>query len=114
MKDQIIKKSYHITDLISKRNSTANKYFIIYKSKNTIDHFQYAISVGKKYGNAVNRNKIKRRVRSIIYSMNNEINANYDFLIIIRPQAINLNFLEIENNLKHVLTKANIFVREDK
>jgi ribonuclease P protein component len=113
-KDYIIKKNYHITDLISKRQSTANKYFIIYKNKNTIEHYRYAISVGKKYGNAVQRNKIKRQIRSIIYNISDSLKDNFDILIIIRPKTNVLTFFEIETNVKHVLSKANLFKSEDK
>ena len=114
MKDYIIKKNYHISDLMSKKNSTANKYFIVYKNKNTIEHYRYAISVGKKYGNAVQRNKIKRQIRNIINELSREIITNYDILIIVRPTANVLDFSEILKNLRHVLTKANIVKREDK
>jgi ribonuclease P protein component len=108
MKDFIVKKNHEISKLIAKRDSMANKYFITYKTKNNIEHFRYAISVGKKYGNAVQRNKIKRQIREIIRKISSEIKLNYDILIIVRPSVIDLDFGDIEKQINHVLSKAKI------
>jgi ribonuclease P protein component len=113
-KKMIIKKNHEITKLMAKKNSVANKYFIVYKQQNKFDHFRYVISIGKKYGNAVERNKIKRQIRSLINSYKDKINKNWDILIIIRPTSSELSFIEIEKNLLHVLDKANIIKSEVK
>lgn len=110
----IIKKNYHIGEIIAGRDVNGNKYFTVYKKKNNGEHFRYAISIGKKYGNAVQRNKIKRQIRHIIYQLSSEICPNYDIVIIVKPKANTLeSYLMIEKQIKHVLTKAKILIRED-
>lgn len=113
-KKYIIKKNYHISDIISRRDVNGNKYFTVYKSKNNCDHFRYAISIGKKYGNAVQRNKIKRQIRHLIYQLSSEICTNYDIVLIVKPKANTLvSYQAIEKQIRHVLTKAKIIIRED-
>lgn len=113
-KKYIIKKNYHISEVIGKRNVNGNKYFTVYKAKNNLDHFRYAISIGRKYGNAVERNRIKRQIRHIIYQLTSEICSNYDIVIIVKPKAKELETYDrILKQLKHVLTKGKILMRED-
>lgn len=115
MKDYIIKKNYDISAIMAKHDSAANKYFIAYKTKNNTNHYRYAISIGKKYGNAVQRNRIKRQIRHIIQDLSGDIPANYDILIIVRPTANVLeNYHDIEKQIKHVFKRANIIMREDR
>lgn len=107
-KKYIIKKNYHISKIIYKKNSIANKYFVVYKLYNNIEHFRYVVSIGKKVGNAVRRNKIKRQMKAIIYQNRNEIIEDYDILIIVRPYVKNLTFKQIEKYLLDALKKARL------
>ncbi|MDF2698856.1 MAG: rnpA [Haloplasmataceae bacterium] len=111
-KKYIIKKNYHINSIINEKRSIANKYFIVYKKQNNIEHFRFVVSIGKKYGIAVKRNKIKRQIKSIIYQKNNEIITNYDILIIVRPTASELSFQEIEIQLVDAFKRAKIIKSE--
>lgn len=109
----IIKKNHEISKLIQKKDSVANKYFIVYKGHNQINQYRYCVSVGTKFGNAVKRNKVKRQIRHIISKITREIKPNYDILIIIRPSANTLTFSELENHLLNVLRKGNLINREE-
>ena len=101
-----IKKNQEIDALVKQRNSAANSFFVVYAAVNKIDHFRFAVSVSKKYGNAVERNKIKRRIREITRQAN--ITAKTDFLIVAKPTARKLDFKEIKDNLTPLFVKAKI------
>lgn len=107
-KEYIIKKNYHISEIISKKKSVANKYFIVYKQCNNIGHFRYVVSIGKKVGIAVTRNKIKRQIKTIIYDKRHDIFEKYDILIIVRPNVNQLTFKLIEKHLLDALKKAKL------
>ncbi|MCK4551733.1 MAG: ribonuclease P protein component [Tenericutes bacterium] len=102
-----IKKSNEIQDLIKIKKTVGNSYFILYYNKNhDCENFRYAISVPKKYGNAVFRNLIKRRIREIIKV--NNFNDDYDFFIVTKQRVKGLKFKEIKRSLEKLFEKANI------
>ncbi len=102
-----IKKSNEIQQLIRKRTTVGNGYFILYYTKNhECNNFRYALSVPKKYGNAVKRNLMKRRLREIIKV--NAFNDEYDFFIVSKPKSRDLDFSEIKKLLEKLFEKANI------
>ncbi|QVK17890.1 ribonuclease P protein component [Mycoplasmatota bacterium] len=107
-KKYIIKKNYYIHKIILDKRSVANKYFIVYKKQNNMEHFRFVVSIGKKIGNAVVRNKIKRQIKDIIYQKKSEIIENYDILIIVRPSVNNLKYLEIQKQLLNVFSKSKL------
>ena len=107
MKKQFsIKKSKEIEQIIKNKESYGNKYFVIYKMKNETNSFRFALSIGRKFGIAVKRNKIKSQIRNII---RNNINMfeNYNYIIVINPTSSNLNFLEIKENILDLTIKVN-------
>mgnify|MGYP001954999371 CR=1 FL=1 len=107
-KKYIIKKNYYIQKIITDKKFYANKYFIIYKKENNLDHFRFVVSVGKKIGKAVKRNKIKRQIKDIIYQKKREIIKNYDILIIVRFAIKDLSYLDIKKYLCECLSKAKL------
>ncbi|BAL62822.1 ribonuclease P protein component [Melissococcus plutonius] len=91
------------------KNSCANKRFVVYSlEKPEQKHFRVGISVGKKVGNAVVRNSVKRKIRMSIYQLKEQILSEYDFIIIARPGVQNLTSEEVRINLIHILKLANI------
>ena len=77
-------------------------------------HFRVGLSVGKKVGNAVNRNEVKRKIRAAVYSIKEEIDPELDFIVIARPSVKGLTYDEVRSNLVHVLKLAKIIDREEK
>ena len=80
-----VKKSEEIEKIIKEKNYKSNPYITLYKKENTeTGHFRYAISVGKKIGNAVERNRIKRLITAVIDNLNIDLDSSTDVFIIAR------------------------------
>lgn|SRR5699024_1775915 len=95
-------------------NSKANRQFVVYKlPKDGQNHFRVGISVGTKLGNAVIRNKNKRRIRHALSELDREyvFNQELDFLIIARKPVSNMSFHEIKKSLIHVLSLSNVLIQ---
>ncbi|MFG6173808.1 ribonuclease P protein component, partial [Staphylococcus aureus] len=78
-----------------------------------IDHFRLGISVSKKLGNAVLRNKIKRAIRENFKVHKSHILAK-DIIVIARQPAKDMTTLQIQNSLEHVLKIAKVFNKKIK
>ena len=106
-KEYRVKKSSEIEMIVKKRQSKGNKYFVVYRNENHENtHFRFAVSVPKKFGNAVKRNKIKRQVREIISKY--EITDNFDVFIVVKKDANSLIFTEVKNALDSLIRKSKI------
>lgn len=106
-KEYRVKKSSEIERIMKVKQSKANAHFVIYKNKNHENtHFRFAVSVSKKFGNAVHRNKIKRQVREIISKI--DIKDNYDIFIVVRNKANMLSFSESKELITSLVKKLNI------
>ena len=97
-KIEIIKSSDDYTKIINKNNAKRNKYYSVYYQK-TDNQNHYGISIPKKTGTAVTRNKIKRRIKNIIDNNKNIVQKGYDYVIIVRKGILELTYLEMEEEL---------------
>jgi ribonuclease P protein component len=103
-----IKKYSEIDAIFKIKNVKSNAFFTIYQNqKTTSNHFRFAISIGKKYGNAVERNLIKRRLRMIITHVKDEI-QKVDFVIVVKRDAKQLNYQNLNEELIKLLNKSKI------
>jgi ribonuclease P protein component len=110
-----VKKSQEIELIINEKKFSANSFFVVYKRKNSeTSHFRYAISVGKKIGKAVIRNKVKRQIRSIIDLINVNTEKPYDVFIIVRPKVLQLSFEEMKENLEYLFNKQKLIIKGEK
>lgn len=96
-----------------------NKSFVIYHIENNLPYNRYGISVGKKIGNAVNRNKYKRRLRAIIDNSKKDYIKNQDYIIILRGSAKDKNYQELEMDFTSLINnmrkgKSNESVKKEK
>lgn len=89
-------------------NSFANRKFVVYVLPKEQSHFRVGLSVGKKVGNAVKRNEIKRKIRASLTEMKPRIEPAVDFIVIARPSIATCSSKEIYSNLEHVLKLAKI------
>lgn len=101
----IVKTKEEFNDLIKNGYCIKNKYFVIYSKKNDLKYDRFGISVGKKIGKAVIRNKYKRKIRNIIDIHRKDYLNNKDYIIILRSRALNLNYQELKNELLSLLKR---------
>ncbi|MDE0583084.1 ribonuclease P protein component [Planococcus sp. A6] len=106
-KQQRIKKNTEFQRVFKKGKSFANRQFIVYLLKGEQqEEFRLGLSVSKKVGNAVARNRVKRYIRQVFLELKDDLLPNADYIIIARPQAANLDFHESKKSLEHVLKIA--------
>ena len=104
-----VKRSKDFDQIFSAKHSFANKKFVVYKLNTNQPHFRVGLSVSKKLGHAVLRNRIKRLLRQAIAEFKPYL-TDEDFVIIARSGVETLSFEEVKKNLKHVLKLSKIYV----
>ena len=82
----------------------SNKYLTIFFKKlsgKNIKKLNISFVTKKKIGNAVNRNKIKRRLRNIMNEAMKtiKINFNYSYLLIARKTVLEENYKDIKEKI---------------
>ena len=100
---EIIKSSREYTEIINLNKSKKNKYFSIYYRKNNQDN-RYGITIPKKTGTAVVRNKIKRRIKNIIDNNKKIVQSGYDYVIIVKKGIVDLTYQDMEKELLKLLS----------
>ena len=103
-KEKIIKKSDDFSKIISTGKNIKNKYISLYykESNSTL----YGITVPKKTGHAVVRNRLKRRAKNIIRTNEISIQLGYNYVIIIKEPSLNLSYEELTSNLLELFKKV--------
>jgi ribonuclease P protein component len=103
-KINIIKEAKYFDKIIKHRQYFSNRYFVIYIMKKEEKYYRFGISIPKKIGNSVTRNKIKRQIKSIIDN-NKNFNKEIDYVIIVRKEINDIDYLTKSQNLEMLLTK---------
>ncbi|OZM56564.1 ribonuclease P protein component [Lottiidibacillus patelloidae] len=104
-----IKKNEDFQEIFRKKKSVANRQFVIYiLDKPEQKHFRVGLSVSKKLGNAVTRNRIKRYIREAIKELKEDLYENKDFLVIARHPVSDMDFHEVKKSLLHVMKIAKL------
>lgn len=107
MKKQfIVKHQYDFDRIIKKGHKKKNDIFIIYSEKNGLSYSRFGISVGKKLGNAVFRNRKKRQIRSIIDNLEKDYLKKQDYIIILREKGKYLEYNELNQKLKSLIIEG--------
>ena len=101
-----VRKNEEFSQIISLKRSVANAFFVVYTSDRKEDHARVGISVSKKLGNAVERNRIKRQVREMVRSLIDFQTCPKDLIIIVRKPYVNRAFAMNKNDLEIALKKA--------
>ena len=100
-KKYIIRKNEEIQKLLKVSKKIVNKYFVVYYSKNSLGYSRFCISVSKKIGKANVRNLYRRRIKDIL--MKNNVDINFDYVIILRKSILDVDYLVIKKELLNVL-----------
>ena len=104
-----LSKNEEFKNLLSQRK-VSNKYVTIFFGR-LINKDKTKLNISfvtkKKIGNAVKRNKIKRRLKNITNEAvkNISINYNYSFLVIAKPSMLNNEYKNIKETLFRDLEK---------
>ena len=89
--------------------STANQQFVVYVLPRPQNEcFRLGVSVSKKLGNAVVRNRLRRMMKEIVRLNKDLITAKIDIVLIARKPVADMEYEQMHKSLMHVLKRASI------
>jgi len=97
-------KNQDFQKVIKERKIYSNKSFVVYFSKNSLNYLRIGVSVSKKLGIAVVRNKTKRQVRMMCQDLF-DISSGFDLVVIPRSEYLNNDYQFNFTNLKFIADK---------
>nr|WP_281503702.1 ribonuclease P protein component [Ectobacillus sp. JY-23] len=106
-----VKKNAEFQAVFQKGKSSANRQFVLYSlDKPGQDEFRIGLSVSKKVGNAVARNRIKRVIRQVFTELKQCIDSEKDFVIIARKPCAEMTYEQMKSSLLHVMRRSGMKV----
>ena len=106
-KINIIKESKEFDNIIHTGRYIKNNYYIIYYKDKANDYYRFGLSVGKKISKrAVVRNKLKRRLKSIIDNNKNCYPKTKDYIIIMKGRCNEATYEELEQNFLNIINQV--------
>ncbi|MEW9501183.1 ribonuclease P protein component [Jeotgalibacillus marinus] len=113
-KEQRIKKNPEFQLVFRHGSSMANRQFVLYQlKKKDQDVFRLGLSVSKKIGNAVVRNQVKRYIRQAFLELSPQLHKDFDYVVIARKPAADMNFHQTKSSLIHVMAKSKVLKKRE-
>jgi len=104
---EMVKSHEDFNIIINKGHKISSKYILIFSLKKEEEKSNFGLAIGRKVGNAVERNHLKRQYRSIIDNNRFLFKNYYNYIIMIKKDAKDISFDILEKDLINLLRKEN-------
>ena len=87
-----LNKNYEFQRLYRRGVSANSAYFVLYAKRNGGNTNRVGITASKKVGNAVARNRARRRLKELYRTNSHRLKKGYDIVLIARSSAVTVDF----------------------
>lgn len=112
MKFSCALKLNHIFRRLYATSGHANGYFVLYARPNRTSTNRVGITVSKKLGHAVVRNRVRRRLREIYRLNEDRFAPGWDLVVVARTRCIGADFQKLTNAYLSLAEKAGILIAQ--
>ncbi len=105
MKYETIKNNRDFVKAYKRGKKAVSNLLVVYKIKNNSDEKRIGITVSKKVGKAVVRNRVKRLIRQAIYENYNKLTDGYDYVFVARIKANGAKHKDVLSNVIYAVNK---------
>ena len=103
----------HIFQRLYRTDGCANGYLVLYARKNRQGENRVGITVGKKLGHAVVRNRVRRRLREVYRLNEDAFRQGWDIVVVARSRCIDAPFESLTKAYLSLAAKAGILKGTD-
>ena len=90
--------------------SVANRFLVVRVLPNGLDYSRFGFMVSKRLGNAVTRNKVKRRLREVVRQT--PVRPGWDAIFIARRGAENARYQNLKQSAQDLLRRTRLIASE--
>ena len=88
--------------------SLGHPFLVLIFRKTNRPQPRIGISITKKYGNAVMRNRIKRQLREILRGRLDTVKQGYDIVFVVRKEARHADFKRLGDSVHNLLKRGGL------
>lgn len=107
-----VKENYEFRRIYRKGKSAVSPQLVIYCQRNRRGHSRLGVSVSKKLGCAVVRNRVRRRIREIYRLNKAKMLPGYDLIVVARVRAVETDYQKLDRTYLRLLEQLDL-LRED-
>lgn len=90
----------------------ANGLLVLRLASNDLNHSRFCFVAGKRVGNAVVRNRVKRRLREVV--RNADFQPGWDAIIMARRGAGDANYAQLERATQNLMRRSGLTASESR
>jgi len=90
----------------------ANSYLVLYARRNRTGENRVGITVSKKLGHAVVRNRVRRRLREVYRLNEDRFTPGWDMVVVARSKAVSSDFARLTQAYLTLAEKAGLLREE--
>ena len=105
-----IKENYEFRRAYKRGGALVSPYAVIYVFKTKGSRVRLGITVGKKIGKAVKRNRAKRVITAAFRQLLSNIKEGYDFVIVARTRILTVKSTVLQEKIEKLLGEADLLV----
>ena len=102
----------HIFRRLYSTSGHANSYLVLYARKNHCATNRVGVTVSKKLGHAVVRNRVRRRLREVYRLNEARFAPGWDIVVVARSRCISADFSKLTDAYLSLAAKAGILQEE--
>ena len=103
-----LKKNHEFRRLYNKGKSAATQCVVVYCRRNGRQENRLGVTVSTKIGGAVQRNRVRRRLKEIYRLNENTLPVGFDIVIVARVRSRYAGYWEIESSVLSAFKKLNL------
>ena len=103
-----IKENHEFRRMYQKGASAVGGGMVVYCRKNRLGHNRLGVVSSVKIGNAVVRNRSRRRLREVYRLHGAELKQGYDIILVARAKTAKAPWKELNDTFLHLCRKLNL------